>query len=181
MSVFAVPTTKHCVSQSVERLVLKQVVFLRPSHCIFLPVTMSFHRYTSLPLLVLGLTLGNALPIYSSTSTACPDPIADTLNGSYFGVHNSDFKQDFFLGVPFAQPPVGDLRLRQPASLNSTWTGVKNATEYGFACIGYGEDTQIGGHNYVDEDCLTLNIVTPSGWNPSQKLPVAVWIYGLVN
>ncbi|TVY36100.1 Lipase [Lachnellula subtilissima] len=136
---------------------------------------MSFHRYTSLPLLVLGLTLGNALPIYN---TACPDPIATTLNGSYYGIHNPNFNQDFFLGVPFAQPPVGDLRLRQPASLNNTWTGVKNATEYGFACIGYGEDTQIGGNNYVDEDCLTLNIVAPSGWDPSQKLPVAVWIYG---
>ncbi|TVY87539.1 Lipase [Lachnellula willkommii] len=135
---------------------------------------MSFHRYTSLQLLVLGLTLGNALPIYN----ICPDPIANSLNGSYSSIHNSNFMQDFFLGVPFAQPPVGDLRLRQPASLNSTWAGVKRATEYRFACIGYREDTQIGGNNHVDKDYLTLNIVTPSGWNSNQKLPVAIWIYG---
>jgi triacylglycerol lipase len=138
---------------------------------------MWFHRYTSLLLLV--LSLGNALP--TNPDATHPGPIAKVRNGTYYGVHNSKFQQDFFLGVPFAQPPVGDLRLRRPASLNSSWTGQKNATQYGFACIGYGEDTEIGGHNYVSEDCLTLNIVIPSGVDPKQKLPVAVWIYGFVD
>ena len=105
--------------------------------------------------------------------------MAHARNGSYYGVHNSHFNQDFFLGVPFAQPPVNDLRLRAPVSLNNTWTGLKNATEYGYACIGYGEDTEIGGGDYVSEDCLSLNIVRPSGYE-DEMLPVAVWIYGFV-
>ena len=104
-------------------------------------------------------------------------PIAIVRNGSYYGVHNDHFYQDLFLGVPFAQPPVGDLRLQVPQSLNQSWSGYHNATQYGYACYGYGEDTFIGGHNYVSEDCLTLNIVRPSGYE-GQELPVAVWIYG---
>ena len=104
-------------------------------------------------------------------------PIANLRNGSYYGVHNDHFYQDFFLGVPFAQPPVGELRLQVPQSLNKSWTGYHNATQYGHACYGYGEDTFIGGDNYVSEDCLTLNIVRPSGYE-GQELPVAAWIYG---
>jgi hypothetical protein len=107
-------------------------------------------------------------------------PIVSLLNGSYFGIHSDQYQQDFFLGIPFAQPPMGDLRFRLPASLNSSWTGVRNATQYSPACFGYGEDTQIGAGNYCSEDCLTLNIVRPSGYG-HQKLPIAVWIYGLVH
>lgn len=106
-------------------------------------------------------------------------PIVTLRNGSYFGIHSHHYNQDFFLGIPFAQPPVGDLRLRVPASLNTSWTGVRNATEYGPACFGYGEDTQIGAGNYCSEDCLTLNIVRPSG-HEHHRLPVGVWIYGSV-
>src|SRR5438045_1693999 len=66
-------------------------------------------------------------------------PVVSLLNGSYFGIHSDRYQQDFFLGIPFAQPPVGDLRLRLPASLNNSWTGVRNATQYSPACFGYGE------------------------------------------
>ncbi|MCJ1474853.1 hypothetical protein MMC13_003513 [Lambiella insularis] len=118
----------------------------------------------------------NALPIACNNDSSVV-PVATVLNGSYYGVHSASYNQDFFLGIPFAQPPVGDLRLRLPASLNTTWKQPRNATEYGYACIGYGEDTQIGASNYVSEDCLTLNIVRPAG-HANKKLPVAVWIYG---
>ncbi|KAI9825943.1 MAG: hypothetical protein M1819_000462 [Sarea resinae] len=114
------------------------------------------------------------------TASAYPtnrEPIATLRNGSYRGLHSEGYRQDFFLGVPFAQPPLGDLRLRVPESLNSSWTTARNATEYGPACYGYGEDTAIGAANYVSEDCLTLNIVRPAGYADS-ALPVGVWIYG---
>ena len=104
-------------------------------------------------------------------------PLGKTLNGTYYGNHNDRYYQDYFLGVPFAKPPTDDLRLRIPQSLNTTWSDTRNATEYGYACIGYGDDTLIYGRNYVSEDCLTLNIVRPSGFD-SQSLPVGVWIYG---
>ncbi len=119
---------------------------------------------------------GLGLPV-SSSQRPCPPPKVSVRNGSYFGIHSTNYKQDFFLGIPFAQPPVDDLRLRIPASLNRSWTHIRPATEYGYACIGYGEDTAIGANNYVSEDCLTLNIVRPSGYEDA-KLPVGVWIYG---
>jgi hypothetical protein len=43
-------------------------------------------------------------------------------NGSYYGVYQETYDQDLFLGMPYAQPPVGDLRFRNRAPLDSTWT-----------------------------------------------------------
>jgi carboxylesterase type B len=45
-----------------------------------------------------------------------------------------------FLGIPFAQPPVGDLRLRRPQRLNSTYDGIYSATSYPPFCPGFGSD-----------------------------------------
>lgn len=101
-------------------------------------------------------------------------PTVKVLNGTYSGVHNPKYNQDYFLGIPFAQPPVGDLRYSQAQPLNATFSETRNATEYGPQCIGYGSDTWILG-NIVSEDCLTLNVVRPSD---AQNLPVAVWIHG---
>jgi carboxylesterase type B len=104
-------------------------------------------------------------------------PTVKLLNGSYYGLHNPTYDQDFFLGMPFAQPPVGDFRLRLPQPLNTTWTGTKNATQYGYACYGYGSDDWVLG-NPVSEDCLSINVVRPAGTPSNAKLPIGVWIYG---
>ncbi|KAH7124905.1 carboxylesterase [Dactylonectria estremocensis] len=104
-------------------------------------------------------------------------PIVETLNGSYYGYHSPVYNQDIFLGVPFAQPPVKDLRFAPPQSLNTTWSGIRNATELGYSCVGYGEDTEVAAKNYTSEDCLSLNVVRPVGYS-NERLPVAVWIHG---
>jgi carboxylesterase type B len=104
-------------------------------------------------------------------------PTVTVLNGSYHGVHSQEYSQDYFLGVPFAQPPTGDLRFRPPQPLNTTFNGTRNATEYSPSCIGYGSDTWVLG-NYISEDCLTLNIIRPEGVAPDAKLAVGVWMYG---
>lgn len=57
-------------------------------------------------------------------------PTAQTKNGSYVGRYSPEYNQDFFLGIPYAQPPVGSLRFRNPVGLNTTWTEPKPATEY---------------------------------------------------
>lgn len=63
-------------------------------------------------------------------------PSVTIKNGTVNGAYLPTFDQDAFLGVPFAQPPVGDLRLRRPQSLNTSFAGgVYEATEYSpFVC-----------------------------------------------
>lgn len=102
-------------------------------------------------------------------------PTATVRNGTLTGYYQATYDQDYFLGIPFAQPPIGDLRFRPPMPLNSTWPGSKNATEYSPQCIGYGMDTWSQG-NYVSEDCLTLNVIRSTG--SGNGLPVLVWIHG---
>jgi carboxylesterase type B len=101
-------------------------------------------------------------------------PLVTVKNGTYVGVHSATYQQDFFLGIPFAQPPLDDLRFRRPQSLNTAWEGTKNATAYYPHCVGYGGD-QIG-YN-ISEDCLALNVIRPSGYE-GKLLPVGVWIHG---
>lgn len=107
---------------------------------------------------------------WSAATTVCTQPIAETLNGTYRGIYSPEWEQDFFLGMPFAQPPIGNLRYRWPQSLNSSFSEVKSASQYGLSCM---QD----GNWSMSEDCLTLNVVSPRGPH-SKLLPVLVWIYG---
>jgi carboxylesterase type B len=118
-----------------------------------------------------------ALALALAPLVAAQAPLAEVRNGTYQGVHSAEYDQDFFLGMPYAQPPVGDLRFRVPRALNESWSEPRQAVEYSPSCIGYGSDNWLLG-NYVSEDCLTLNVVRPAGTAPDAKLPVAVWIHG---
>lgn len=74
--------------------------------------------------LTLSLSAGLASCQYPPTG-----PTARVKNGTLLGVHSDAYDQDFFLGIPYAQPPVGSLRYRAPASLNSSWYDAKPATQ----------------------------------------------------
>ena len=100
-------------------------------------------------------------------------PTAHTRNGTYAGVHSMQHDQDFFLGVPYAQPPIQDLRFRVPEPLNEVWNGSRSATTYSPGCIGYGDDGLALDRTVMSEDCLYLNIVRPSGLLPHTRIPVA--------
>lgn len=80
-----------------------------------------------------------------------------------------------FKGIPYAQPPVGDLRWRPPQAAKG-WAGVRDAQAFGPDCmqnrVGW-DDTQT--KLPVSEDCLTLNVWTPTD---AKSAPVMVWIHG---
>src|SRR6201984_3694400 len=88
-----------------------------------------------------------------------------------------DGKVKTFLGIPYAAPPVGDLRWKAPAPA-AKWSGVKKATEFGSHCMQgkiYGD--MVFHDPGASEDCLTLNVWVPDK-HVEPKLPVMVWIYG---
>ena len=119
---------------------------------------------------LLAVSASSALTIRNTPNRTPPS--ATTKNGTYVGRYEPAYDTDYFLGIPFAQPPLDDLRFRTPRSLNESWSGTRNATEYSPQCIGYGMDTWSQG-NYVSEDCLTLNVVrTADYWD---KLPGQRW------
>jgi para-nitrobenzyl esterase len=103
--------------------------------------------------------------------------VARTLAGQVEGVSKNGL--NVFKGLPFAQAPVGPLRWKAPHAA-TPWTGVRPATAFGAACpqpprrttrndgLGAGVSEQ-------SEDCLTLNV-----WSPSSggRAPVMVWIHG---
>ncbi len=75
-----------------------------------------------------------------------------------------------FKGIPYAAPPVGDLRWRSPAPVVG-WEGVRDASDSGPICV------QNGGRNVIqDEDCLFLNVWAPR--ESSELRPVLFWIHG---
>lgn len=78
-----------------------------------------------------------------------------------------------YLGIPYAAPPVGDLRWRETQPVKP-WTGVRAASEYGAPCAQRGAAR--GGPAY-SEDCLFLNVWAPTR-PAAKKLPVIVFIYG---
>ncbi len=83
-----------------------------------------------------------------------------------------------YKGIPFAAPPIGNLRWRAPKP-PMAWTGVRNADKFAPACIQVPIVNQDLGMESVttNEDCLYLNVWTPAK-SASEKLAVMVWIYG---
>jgi para-nitrobenzyl esterase len=114
-----------------------------------------------------------------STAQSKDDPIVTTAPGQVRGIRLSDGGANF-LGIPYAQPPVGDLRWHEPVP-PKPWSGVHEAKEFGAPCAQsiYGDWNRRNAET-SQEDCLYLNVMTPE-WPAKAPLPVMFWLHGGAN
>ncbi|KIJ19263.1 hypothetical protein PAXINDRAFT_70400 [Paxillus involutus ATCC 200175] len=145
--------------------------------------------HPALLLLLAASLVGASASSYGERSSPTVTLNSATVTGISFGSVNQ------FLGIPFAQPPTGNLRFQLPQGL-PPYNASFSATAYGIACpqqvaqfptiSGLPAETA----NYLasinvslaglpsGEDCLTLDVIAPADATPDSKLPVVVWIYG---
>lgn len=132
--------------------------------------------------------LGATVAPFPQASSA---PVVQLTSGTFRGIiSRAPNNTDKWLGIPFAQPPVGNLRFKAPVAITNPPRGVQNATQFGDACPQRPSDS-LGAP--FSEDCLFLNVslhlsndcqslICPQVWRPTgttskDKLPVLVWFY----
>ncbi|MFK0259604.1 carboxylesterase/lipase family protein [Streptomyces sp. NPDC090445] len=126
---------------------------------------------TALTLATLGIALGLG-PAGPAQAAPGGSPVVGTTGGAVRGTTDANGLRSF-QGIPYAAPPVGDLRWASPQPA-AAWAGVREATAPGSACA-QPAGLPIGVPSEA-EDCLYLNVTTPA--KQSGKRPVIVWIHG---
>jgi para-nitrobenzyl esterase len=122
----------------------------------------------------LGLLFAAGALCASLHGASAAGPLVGTQEGIVQGVISDGVAE--FLGVPFATPPVGDLRWK-PSKKHDPWAGVLKTQAYAPICAQITTLGVFAGPANNNEDCLYLNVFTPN-LDPSAKLPVIVWIHG---
>jgi para-nitrobenzyl esterase len=127
------------------------------------------------------------LAIVALTLFSCnaPNPVLTVEGGKITGIQTPTKGVIAYKGIPFAAPPLGELRWKEPQPV-IPWQGVKVADKYGDAASQttwdpqsfYGREWRASGSVPFTEDCLYLNIWTPAAGKTGKNLPVAMWIHG---
>jgi para-nitrobenzyl esterase len=137
-------------------------------------------KLSSLSLVFLSMVL--SLIAWSQNAS---NPVLKIEGGQVKGVETPTKGIIAYKGIPFAAPPVGKLRWKEPQPV-VPWKGVKTADKYGAAAMQitwdpksfYGREWRASGSVPFNEDCLYLNIWTSAPGDKNKKLPVALWIHG---
>jgi len=124
-------------------------------------------------LAVAGLALGLAVAAHADPLTV------KTEQGKVKGKTINDGKVRAFLGLPYAEPPVGDLRWKAPEP-PAKWKGDRDGTTFAPHCAQNHvfDDMIFQDAAGAKEDCLYLNVYTPAESTDKSKLPVMFWIHG---
>jgi para-nitrobenzyl esterase len=119
----------------------------------------------------------SALLLLCQSSLAIAAPVGTDVTTDKGGVEG--FKKSGileFLGIPYAAPPVGNLRWRPPLQ-HAEWQTRRSAKAFGPTCAQVTELGLFAGPTNSNEDCLYLNVFTPAV-STTEKLPVVFWIHG---
>lgn len=126
---------------------------------------------------MIGRSLAALAALLSLSAQRAPqEPMVTTEGGRLSGLALSG-GVDAYLGIPFAAPPVRDLRWKPPQPAAS-WTGIRHADRFAPECLQplrSPRQNHYFGEEATSEDCLYLNIWAPRG---ARRAPVVVWIYG---
>jgi para-nitrobenzyl esterase len=123
--------------------------------------------------------LAGGLSTYTSWIQAATAPPTVTIaQGQATGKLIQDGTVKAFLGLPYAAPPIGELRWKPPQP-PAAWQGVRDATNFGARCEQWHIwDDYIFLDSGPSEDCLYLNVYAPASSTQKSKLPVMLWIHG---
>ncbi|MBR4524953.1 MAG: carboxylesterase family protein [Bacteroidales bacterium] len=117
-------------------------------------------------------------------SKAVNTPVLTIEGGQVQGVTTEIPGVLVYRGIPYAAPPIGDLRWKEPQPV-VPWQGVKLCDKFGHPSYqaiqypgGYFTEWGYGDEAPYSEDCLYLNVWTKASGQPEKKLPVALWIHG---
>ncbi len=139
------------------------------------PRALQNHAMMKWPAWIVALVL--LLQMAQVAAQAPGEPVVAIDSGRLLGRAESSLVS--FKGVPYAAPPLGELRWREPQPV-APWQGTRSAQALGKSCIqkpSLSIDSGAGDPRPMGEDCLNLNVWTPRV-EPGAKLPVMVWIHG---
>ncbi|MFA5958555.1 carboxylesterase/lipase family protein [Hyphomicrobium sp.] len=121
---------------------------------------------------VAAIFLAGPASAHNDDENARSAPVVRTVEGVVRGYTESGVS--IFKGIPYAAPPVGDLRWRPPQPVKR-WKSTLDATEFGSHCPQVTTLATFAGPTSTNEDCLFLNVFTP---NKGGKKAVIVWVHG---